>query len=211
VEEGRRVYANVRRFLLYGLSGGLAEVLLMLAGPFVGLALPLLPAQILWVNLLTHSLAGTALGAEPAEPASMRRPPRDPAEGVLAGGLWWRIALVAAVLATLALAGGVAVAGADEAAAARSTVLLAVGAAQLGVALGARARRADGHEGNAALPLTVVLAAALLVAAVLLPPLQGLLGTVPVPAQGWLWTAGAAVAGWTCSRVLSRLGHQGRT
>jgi phosphoserine phosphatase len=57
-EEGRRVYANIRRFLLYGLSGGTAEILVMLAGPLVGLALPLLPAQILWVNLLTHGLPG---------------------------------------------------------------------------------------------------------------------------------------------------------
>ena len=56
VEEGRRVYANIRRFLLYGLSGGAAEVLVMLRGPVRRHALPLLPAQILWVNLLTHSL-----------------------------------------------------------------------------------------------------------------------------------------------------------
>ena len=50
----------------------------MLAGPFLGLALPLLPAQILWVNLLTHGLPGVALGSEPADPGTMRRPPRPP-------------------------------------------------------------------------------------------------------------------------------------
>ena len=65
IEEGRRVYANIRRFLLYGLSGGVAEILVMLCGPLVGVPLPLLPAQILWVNLVTHSLTGTALGSEP--------------------------------------------------------------------------------------------------------------------------------------------------
>ena len=75
-EEGRRVYANIRRFLLYGLAGGSAEIAVMLAGPLVGLALPLLPAQILWVNLLTHGLPGVAMGSEPADPAAMRRPPR---------------------------------------------------------------------------------------------------------------------------------------
>jgi len=62
VEEGRRVYANIRRFLLYALSGGASEILLMLAGPLIGAPLPLLPAQILWLNLLTHSFAGAALG-----------------------------------------------------------------------------------------------------------------------------------------------------
>src|SRR5436309_2543359 len=81
-EEGRRVYGNIRRFLLYGLSGGSAEIAVMLAGPVFGLALPLLPAQILWVNLLTHGLPGVALGGEPADPGIMDRPPRPPAESV---------------------------------------------------------------------------------------------------------------------------------
>jgi len=66
IEEGRRIYANLRTFLRYALSGGLAEVLVMLAGPFTGLAVPLLPAQILWINMLTHGLPGVALGAEHA-------------------------------------------------------------------------------------------------------------------------------------------------
>jgi magnesium-transporting ATPase (P-type) len=77
-EEGRRVYGNIRRFLLYGLSGGSAEIAVMLAGPALGLALPLLPAQILWVNLLTHGLPGVALGGEPADPGIMNRPGRQP-------------------------------------------------------------------------------------------------------------------------------------
>ena len=73
--EGRRVYGSICRFLLYGLCGGSAEIAVMLAGPALGLALPLLPAQILWVNLLTYGLPGVALGGEPAEPGIMTRPP----------------------------------------------------------------------------------------------------------------------------------------
>ena len=61
--------------------------LVMLAGPFLGLPLPLLPAQILWINLLTHGVPGVALGAEPAEPDVLRRPPRSPQESVLGDGL----------------------------------------------------------------------------------------------------------------------------
>lgn len=75
VEEGRRVYANIRLFLVFALSGGAAEILVMLIGPFVGLGLPLLAAQILWINLLTHGLTGVAIGAEPVEPGLMTRPP----------------------------------------------------------------------------------------------------------------------------------------
>ena len=65
----------------------------------VGVPLPLLPGQILWVNLVTHSLTGTALGSEPVEPDTMSRPPRDPAEGILGAGLTWRLAVLAVVVA----------------------------------------------------------------------------------------------------------------
>ena len=78
VAEGRRVFDNVRRFVRYGVAGGLAELVVMLMGPFLGLALPLLPAQILWVNLLTHGLPGVAFGAEQAEPDVLSRPPPQP-------------------------------------------------------------------------------------------------------------------------------------
>jgi Ca2+-transporting ATPase len=103
VEEGRRVYANIRRFLLYALSGGGAEIAVMLIGPLVGLALPLLPAQILWVNLLTHGLPGVALGSEPADPDAMRRPPRPATESVLGAGLSQRIVRVSFVITAVTL------------------------------------------------------------------------------------------------------------
>ena len=91
VAEGRRVFDNVRRFVRYGVAGGLAELVVMLLGPFLGLALPLLPAQILWVNLLTHGLPGVAFGAEQAEPDVLNRPPRPPTEGVLSRRGWWEV------------------------------------------------------------------------------------------------------------------------
>src|SRR5207237_89393 len=81
------VYDNIRRFLRYALSGGVAELLVMLIGPLLGLPVPLLPGQILWINLLTHGLPGVALGAEPGSPAAMTRPPRSPQEPVLGAGL----------------------------------------------------------------------------------------------------------------------------
>src|SRR5206468_584567 len=62
IREGRRAYDNLRRFLHYALSGGVAEVLIMLLGPLAGFAVPLQAGQILWVNLLTHGLPGVAIG-----------------------------------------------------------------------------------------------------------------------------------------------------
>jgi Ca2+-transporting ATPase len=82
VEEGRRIFANIRAFLMYAVSGGLAEVAVMLGGGLVGLAVPLLPGQILWINLLTHGMVGVAFGAEPADPEDMARPPRPAAASI---------------------------------------------------------------------------------------------------------------------------------
>jgi Ca2+-transporting ATPase len=103
IGEGRRIYDNIRRFLRYGLSGGLAELLVMLAGPLCGLPLPLLPAQILWINLLTHGVPGVALGAEAADAGVLHRPPRSPQESVLGDGLLRSVLLGGACIAAVAL------------------------------------------------------------------------------------------------------------
>lgn len=198
VEEGRRVYANIRRFLLYGISGGASEVAVMLAGPVIGVPLPLLPAQILWVNLLTHSFVGAALGSEPVEAGSMRRPPRRPDEGVLGSGLWWRILAVGALLATAALAVGAVVAGEQQ----RSATLLTLGAGQLGVAWGVRSRAPSDGGTNPALAWSVAGAAAMLAAAVVLPPLQTLLSTTTVAPVVWACAAGTGLAAYLLVRVL---------
>ena len=136
IEEGRRVYANIRRFLVFGLSGGAAEILVMLFGPLMGLTVPLLAAQILWINLLTHGLTGVALGAEPVEPGAMRRPPRPPEESVLGDGLWQQALRVSLVLTVVALAVGRW--GLDAGADWQSMVFVSLVSLQLGVAIGLR-------------------------------------------------------------------------
>ncbi|SCL29459.1 Ca2+-transporting ATPase [Micromonospora inyonensis] len=179
IGEGRRIYDNIRRFLRYALSGGVAEVAVMLLGPLFGLPVPLLPAQILWINLLTHGLPGVALGAEPAGPGTLRRAPRSPQESVLGGGLGRAILLTGALIAAVALAAGVAAAALDRPW--QSVVFVVLGLAQLGVALAVRAPRPEGRgHGNPGLLVAVLLSALLQVAGVLLPPLRELLGTAPL-------------------------------
>ena len=207
VREGRRVYDNIRRFLRYAMSGGVAELLVMLAGPFLGLSIPLLPAQILWINLLTHGLPGVALGAEPAAPGAMSRPPRSPRESVLGAGLGRAILVIGTLIGACALVAGLLA----EAwgAPAQTMIFLVLGLAQLGVALAVRAPRRPGHSGNPWLGLSVAGSAVLLLAAVFLPPLRELLGTHPVtPTQLLAATALAAVPG--CLMVLARLGTLAR-
>ncbi len=78
VKEGRRIYENIRKFILYVLSCNLAEILTIFFAPLLGMAIPLLPIHILWINLVTDGLPGLALVAEPAEQDIMNRTARHP-------------------------------------------------------------------------------------------------------------------------------------
>jgi Ca2+-transporting ATPase len=197
VEEGRRVYDNIRRFLLYGLAGGLAEIVVMLVGPGIGLALPLLPAQILWVNLVTHGLPGVALGSEPVEPGSMRRAPRPPAQSVLGDRLWQRIAVLAVVVAATSLGTGVWAHATDRPW--QSMLFVALGATQLGIAVGVRAR--PGTWANPFLLWAVAAAFALQVAALYLPPLPTLLGTTGLSPTDVATVSATSLVGYLAARV----------
>ncbi len=100
VEEGRAIYDNIRKSVHYLLSCNLSEVLLMLLATLSGLPLPLLPVQILWINLVTDGFPALALAADPKEPDIMTRPPRDPKERFLSRRRLWLLfgqgALIAA-------------------------------------------------------------------------------------------------------------------
>lgn len=76
VEEGRRIYDNIQKYLAYLLSGNIGEVLVILSSILLGLPLPLIAIQILWINLVTDGLPALALGVDPVEPGVMSRPPR---------------------------------------------------------------------------------------------------------------------------------------
>ncbi|MEU6717455.1 cation-translocating P-type ATPase [Nonomuraea sp. NPDC046802] len=202
VEEGRRVYANIRRFLVYGLSGGTAEIAVMLLGPFAGLPLPLLPAQILWINLLTHGLPGVALGGEPTVPGAMAAPPRPPSQSILGAGLWQRVIRIAVVLTAVTL--GVAVWAAQTGRPWQSMAFFALGATQLGVALGSRTR--PGTLANPLLLVAVAGAFLLQLAGLYVPPLRQLLGTQPLASADLLIVTGLSVLGYAAAR-LDRILH----
>ncbi|HET6872877.1 MAG TPA: cation-transporting P-type ATPase, partial [Sporolactobacillaceae bacterium] len=91
VEEGRNIYENIRKFIRYLLASNVGEILVMLFAMMLSLPLPLLPIQILWVNLVTDGLPAMALGVDQAEDNVMKRGPRPTNEGVFARGLGWKI------------------------------------------------------------------------------------------------------------------------
>ena len=180
VEEGRRIYANIQSFLAFAVSGGLAEVGVMLGGALVGLTLPLLPAQILWINLFTHGFVGVAFGSEPSSPDEMAKPPRSPAEPIFPRPALVRLISLTLALTVVALVVGFFAQGDEHER--RTAVFLALGAGQLWVALALRApRAARSGLGGHVLDLAVPAAAVLLVAAIYAPPLQALLDTRPLP------------------------------
>lgn len=104
VREGRRIYDNIRKFVRYAMTGNSGEIWTIFLAPLVGLPIPLLPIQILWINLVTDGLPGLALAAEPAERHIMSRPPRPPGESLFARGMWQHILLVGLLIGALCLA-----------------------------------------------------------------------------------------------------------
>jgi len=103
ISGGRHIYDNIRRFIRYMLTTNFAEVLVIMLAPFLGLPLPLLPIQILWINLVTDGMPGLALTLEPPERNLMQRLPRPPGETLFAQGLWQKVLCTGLLMALLVL------------------------------------------------------------------------------------------------------------
>ena len=103
VERGRVIYDNIRKFFRYMLSTNSGEILTMFGSILLNWPLPLVPAQILWINLVTDGLPALALSVEPPEPGAMKRPPRDPNESIFARGMARHILWVGVYMAICAL------------------------------------------------------------------------------------------------------------
>jgi magnesium-transporting ATPase (P-type) len=98
VEEGRGVFDNLRKFIIWTLPTNLGEGCIILLAIFLGLTLPMLPVQLLWINMMTAVLLGLMLVFEPNEDDLMRRPPRDPAQPLLTFPLIMRTGLITSIM-----------------------------------------------------------------------------------------------------------------
>jgi len=103
VEEGRRIFDNIRKFIKYTMTSNSGEIWTLFMAPLFGLPLPLLPIHILWINLVTDGLPGLALTAEPAERNIMTRAPRPPGESVFAHGMWQHMIWVGLLIGGLSV------------------------------------------------------------------------------------------------------------
>ena len=175
VEEGRLVYANIRRFVKYILGSNVGELITIAAAPLLGLTgVPLTPLQILWMNLVTDGVPALALALEPGEDGLMQKPPAQPGESIFARGIGryiLRIGLVFGAI-TIALMAYSARSGGPW----QTMVFTTLCLAQMGHALAARSDRPlvqVAPFSNPALLAAVVLTSALQLALLYVPVLSG--------------------------------------
>jgi Ca2+-transporting ATPase len=205
VEEGRAIFANIRKFLRFLLSSNIGEVLTMFFGVLLGtqlglpreaggVALPLLATQILWINLVTDGAPALALGVDPADEGLMRQPPRPHTEGVITAQMWRGIFLVGVVIAASTLAvldaslpGGF-IEGSGTLPYARTMAFTTLVGAQMFNTFNARSdvRSAFAHLfTNRWLWLSIALSVVLQCVVLYLPAMQRAFGTVALGPMDW--------------------------
>lgn len=208
VEQGRAIFDNIRKFILYLLSGNVAQIMIVGLAILAGAPLPILPLQILYLNMLGDVFPALALGLGKGDPSKMKRPPREPNEPILTRGHWFAIGgygvlICGIVLAALALA---FVWLEAEESRAVTVSFLTLAFARLWHTFNMR----DPGTGffrnevtrNPFVWAALALCAGLLVVAVYLPGLSLVLSLEPPGANGWLLILGMSLVPWAVGQIL---------
>jgi len=199
VEQGRGLFDNVEKCIRFLLIGNASDVLVLLVAALAGSPAPLVPVQILWINLVHDGLPALALGLEAPEPDVMQRPPRAPGKPILAWSDARAILAQGALIASVVLAAFLWVLQRDpeRLAVARTMAFCILALAQLFFSMTCRSFRRTmpelGPFTNPLLLVAMLASAALQVVLVELPPLQALFHTVPLSASEWLLVFGLAL------------------
>jgi Ca2+-transporting ATPase len=196
IEEGRIVYDNIRKFVFYLFSCNGAEILVLVIAGLAAWPLPLLPLQLLWINMITDTFPALALAMEPGDAAAMRQPPRHPRTAILSGGFLLEIAFHAGLITAATLAAFLWILAADpQRAPTAAFMTLALGQSLHLV----NARSPDrisrsGHLSNPFAVAGVFAAVSLQLAAAFVPRLAAILHVVPLSAADWLVVGLASIA-----------------
>jgi Ca2+-transporting ATPase len=189
VEEGRRIYDNILKFIRYTMTSNAGEIWVMLIGPFLGMPLPLTPIQILWINLVTDGLPGLALTIEPAERNTMSRKPYPPDANIFGRGMARDILWVGLLMGLVSLAAGYMFyqAGSENW---QTMIFMTLTMAQMGNALATRSSHDSifkiGLFSNKAMVGAVLLTFLLQLAVVYVPFLQDIFNTYPLRIENLL-------------------------
>ncbi len=208
VRHGRIIFANIRTFVVYLLSCNVSEIMIVTGAALVRAPLPLLPLQILFLNLVTDVFPALALALGPGDDGAMEGPPRPPGEGILTRRHWRAIAgygllITAAVMAAFFVALEILDLGRASAV---TVSFLTVAFAQLWHVFNVRSA-GSGFLRNAVTRNpwvwgALALCTALMVAAVYTPPLARVLGLVPPSASTWLLILSASFVPWIVGQAL---------
>lgn len=201
VREGRGIYDNIRKAVHFLLSSNIGEILTIFVAMLLGWVAPLLPIQLLWVNLVTDSLPAIALGMEPAEENIMERPPRKNTGSLFGDGLGGRILLEGVMIGVLALlAFGIGHVYFDQEngyAVGRTMAFAVLSLSQLVHAFNMRGEGSLGKLpfcSNKWLLMAFVVGATLQCVVIMMPPLAGIFQVVPLNGEQWLLTVALALA-----------------
>jgi Ca2+-transporting ATPase len=192
VEEGRGIFDNIQRVVLYLLSCNAGEVLLMFTAAVLGWPTPLRAIQLLWINLITDGLPALTLGMEPPERDIMSRPPRPPREPVITAKRGWKIASYG-VLFAISMGLGFGYLRWDEGASvetARTATFFIACFSQMLFALGCRNEELTypqvGLFSNRAILVAILISGVLQIGTVAIPAVRGIFGTVPLTLEQWV-------------------------
>jgi P-type Ca2+ transporter type 2C len=191
IEEGRVIYSNIRKFVFYLISCNIGEILIIFIAMLAGLAIPLRPIMLLWLNLVTDGAPALALGLEKGDPDIMNRPPRPTKEPVINREMLLGVIVQAVVMTSAVLLAYLYGLNRypDNLAAAQTIAFATLIMSELLRAYTARSERYPiwkiGVLGNQWMQVAVGVSTLLLVLVIYLPFFQSVFGTVPLPLRDW--------------------------
>ncbi|HLV10165.1 MAG TPA: cation-translocating P-type ATPase, partial [Halanaerobiales bacterium] len=210
VGEGRGIYENIKKFICFLLSCNTGEIMLIFTAIALGLPVPLLPAQILWVNLVTDGLPALALGVDPAAGDLMQRPPRDPDEGIFEGKMGFNIlsqGIFIGIITLLVFYYGLTF---FSLAIARTMAFAALSFSQLSQALNSRSNRYSlrkiGVLSNRYLVMALCASGLLQLAVMFLPFLQGFFRVVSLNGAQWFVLLFSAILPLLFVELIKKMG-----
>jgi Ca2+-transporting ATPase len=199
VREGRSIFENIRKYLVYLFSGNMGAVFALVIALFAGYPLPLMAVQVLFINFIMDGLVAIALGVEPAEPHIMERKPRSRREGMLNGETHWFVGVLGTWIGVSTFAVfALTLAGGEGTGRAVSLFFASLIAARLVNAFNCRTLRDSvfvrGRQGNPALRWSIALTLVLSAAVIYVPFLNAPFGTLPLGMNDLLVVAAVGVS-----------------
>lgn len=208
VKEGRTIYDNIRKFVRFSVAGNIGKVLVMLIAPFLGKPIPLLPLQLLWLNLLTDGLLGLGMGVEKSEGDTMKRPPYAPTEGVFSRGAGVQTVWVGVLIGAISLGLG-SLYYFNNNPAWQTMIFTSLAFAQVGQALASRSSRESLFElGLTTNPLLLgmtILVSVLQLGVIYLPPAAEFFGVLPLNLQDLALAVGSGLLVFVAMEIEKKL------